>query len=83
MIFAINVPQTKSVSIAFITLKSMILGLIITVTAEQVSDKSLHQKCVQSMSSFISLLKILFILGIIIDLCALGYFYLSREFKKL
>ena len=29
MIFSINVPQTKSVSIAFLSLKSMILGLIL------------------------------------------------------
>lgn len=82
MLFAINVPQSKSVSIAFVSLKSMILGLIIAVTAEQVSDKSIHYKCVQSMASFISLVKIFFILGIIIDICSLLYFYLQKQFKK-
>jgi hypothetical protein len=47
-------------------------------TTEQVSESSVHEQCVQSMSSFISMLKIFFLLGIIIDLCALGYFYLNR-----
>jgi hypothetical protein len=78
MLFEINVPQSKSVSIAFVSLKSMILGLIVTMTTEQVSESSVHEQCVQSMSSFISMLKIFFLLGIIIDLCALGYFYLNR-----
>lgn len=36
MLFTINVPQSKAVSIAFTSLKSMILGLVITVTSSQI-----------------------------------------------
>lgn len=78
MLFAINVPQTKSVSIAFVALKSNILGLIMTIVATKVSDSSVHDQCVHSMKAFISVLNICFVLGLILDVFFLGYFYLSK-----
>lgn len=38
MLSAIDVPKSKSVTIAFIGLKSMILGLFMTLTFNQIDD---------------------------------------------
>ena len=38
MIFAIDVPHSKSISIVFTSLKSMIFGLMIIIVAKNIDD---------------------------------------------
>lgn len=82
MLSAVNVPQSKTVSIAFISLKTMIFGIITTAVASQISEGSENEHCTEDIMSFITVLRIFFILGIIVDVFALAYFFFSKEFRK-
>lgn len=83
MIFAIDVPHSKAISIVFISLKSMVLGLILIIKAQNLNDNysdkdTTYPQCSEAYISYLKILQILFILGIIVDTITLIYFYISK-----
>jgi len=56
MLSAVNVPQSKTVSIGFISLKSMVFGIIITVTIQQISEDSSQEQCANPILPFTKVL---------------------------
>jgi pentose-5-phosphate-3-epimerase len=77
MIAAVNVEQSKSVSVAFVSLKSMILGMIMTVSLDQ-NSTSFGQQCTSKIMSFSTILTIFYSLGIIVDGFCLAYFFCKK-----
>lgn len=79
MLSAIDVPKSKSVTIAFIGLKSMILGLFMTFTFSQIDDV----ECSDSTNQLVVVYKLFYILGSLLDLFLLFYFIFTKDFNRM
>ena len=79
MLSAINAPKSKSISISFLALKSMVLGLIFCSAFEELSN----DKCTTTLYQLSYVLKVFYILGCTLDTFALIYFYCTNDFSRL
>lgn len=87
---AINSPQSKSVTIAFIALKLTIFMLIVTNTAKSMAHYGTENEsyneakpCASKMISFASIVQIFNLLGCILDIFCLIYFFCQSEFRRM
>ena len=81
MLCAINVPQSKSITIVFTSLKLQVFGLILTHTLLSASVPH-DAECHRSLISFKDFSQIFFIIGLAVDSFTLVYFFCKDEFRK-
>lgn len=79
----INVPQTKSVSIAFCALKTHIFCLMAIFSSIKIYDLIADRmNCNDDIIMYFKLLRVLFALATIVDIFLLLYFFFSPKFQR-
>lgn len=78
MLSAINVPKSKSITIAFVALKAMALGMVVTLKFKQAGNK-----CDSNVIHLSDLTWVFFLLGVLLDFLSLVYFLLTKNFSRL
>ena len=79
MLSAIDAPKSKSITIAFVSFKAMILGIVLTATYNDIANR---KNCFD-ISADASVIQLFFLLGSILDAVAVVYFYLTDHFSRL
>ena len=79
---AVDIPLSKTVSIAFTSLKAELFGIIAILTADQITSKPYYFKCNVNNNSFITIIRALFMVSFVADLMALGYFSCTKRFNR-
>lgn len=80
MLSAVDAPKSKSITIAFMALKAMLLGLLLCISFEQVNNES---NCSQTLTQSSNVFKIFFMLAGLLDLFLLIWFLCTSRFTRL
>lgn len=80
MLSAIDAPKSKSITITFSSLKSMLLGLFLTLSFNQLQSR---QECSDSIIQLSTVFKLFYILGSLLSLFLLLYFMFTKNFNKM
>lgn len=80
MLSAIDVPKSKSISIAFMALKSMVLGIFLCISFSQVDP---NEECSDGLVQAVLVFKLFYILGALLDLFLLFYFLFTQAFNRM
>ena len=79
MLSAIDVPKSKSITIAFMAIKAMVFVHILTLSYRKIEK----DVCKNDMMEITNLVMMFFLLGLVLDVLALFYFYFTRRFSRL
>lgn len=79
MLSAIDIPKSKSITIGFMAVKAMLFGYILTASYLSIAEEN----CSNDMMELTSLIMMFFLLGLVLDILALLYFYFTNRFSRL
>jgi hypothetical protein len=75
-----NVPQSKTVAIVFLSLKTHVFGFLATVIALEITSPTPTHifKCTLDLELYFVMVRLLFALSSVVDLLSLGYFFFAK-----